>query len=201
MGIFDKLGSAQTTQAGSWWPECTVISCIKKVVDRTGPNATRNAGNAVILEEQVIAVIDAGPVGPGGVPKVRQGSKFTYMISDGGARKDTFLGNVKSVLTDLMKCRFPAENVDAITDEEWTKLAEQFMGPEQIFSGMFVKHRAYQVSKKNGDPFTRHAYEEAFSASQVRAVLKELGQLEGAVFAPGELDGLIAAEQAQQGAA
>lgn len=205
MALFDKLGSAQAMGGGNWWPPgATAITLIQKVIERSGENATRNAGNAVIIEEKVIGVMDPGEPGKNGQPQVRRGEVKTYMVSDGGKRKDTFMGNIKGIVGQLLQCAIPGTNLDALSDEEWTAFANRMCGSEQIFSGLFVIHRTTGITTRENKPFTRHAYDEGLSASQVRSMLAELKQDEAVVFKPGELDQLIAAEQAQaaqQGAA
>lgn len=189
-GLFKGIASAQSTTSSRYFHPGSFVTQLVKVVDRTGAKATRNSGNAVIFEQRVIAVLDNG----GDASPLRPGQTVAHMISDGGARKDMFLGNVKASLGQIAQAMDPSCVPDSLGEDEWLQLLDAAIGEQQIMAGTFLGVVCTPIATKANKPFTRTNYQRGYSARELRDVLKAIGQPEDVLFPGGALQALIDAE-------
>lgn len=184
--LFAGISKAQATQGGRFFHAGSFVTLIKGIKLRD----TRKSGSALIIENKIIAVRDSG-----GEPNpLRPNVEVGHVITDGGARKDMFLPNVKQVMTQLAQAMDPGFQPDACTEDAWMQLLDAATSERQLLSGQFVGVNCTQITTKAGKPFTRVNYEGGYSAAGLRQLLAALQQPEEITFPAGELDRLIAEE-------
>lgn len=192
MGLFSGLGKAEASINRRYDQEGVYVELIERVIKKD----TRKNVTAIILEKRCLLVIDAkGAAKPHAI-----GERCSHFM---GNDKDSFEGNVKGVLTQLAGAVLGDDfNPDTLSDEEWVELANNMIGDEQPFGGLFVVVDNTTVTTKADKLFTRVSYEEVLSAKQLKEMLVKQGEVDKRdvvefLFPGGELDKMIKADEAE----
>lgn len=200
-GLFAGIAKAQATTQSRFFHQGSFITVLNKIVDRTGANKTRNSGNAIIFEQKVLVVRDAGGV----ENPLRPGQTVAHMISDGGKRADMFLPNVKAALGQIVQAAEPSFDPETTSEEDWMRLLDLAL-TQQKLSGLFLSVVCTPIVTRDNRPFTRINYERVLSARELRGTFQALNLSEETVFPGGALQTLVdaeikAVEEAKQAAA
>ena len=119
MGLFKGFGGAKPTMKAKYFQPGRYITVLK----RTKKEATRKSGMGYFFEQKIVGVIDPGPK----EPALRVGMEVGHGFFTGGKGADTFAGNLKAALIEIMRATDPTVDLEAElgeSDEAWEKFIE-----------------------------------------------------------------------------
>lgn len=191
-GMFGGLGKVQMNVGGNFFHDGKFLNFIQKV----RCEKARKGYDAFKVEQKVCVVLEANPRAD--QTPLRVGMQVCHMTT---SNKDSYLGNVKTILGELLSCKNPAVTPEMIEEEEWEGIADEAVGANQIVSGQFVMASAHTITTRDNKLFTVIKYPFGVAPAVAREFMLKHNVDEKVLFPGGELQKMIDAESAAAAAA
>lgn len=131
-------------------------------IDRVKADKTRTKDDFLAVEMTVLHTFADSSVHQADASKWhRPGESVSHLMM---AKHDSFLGNVKAMVSSLMGCH------EAEVSE---KDCEEISSPEQPMGGMVIEVTGRDILTRAGKPFTKISYNREFPAADLVDVLDE----------------------------